>query len=176
MFSVPDMCHDEFAEWLRKHEACAEAVDWVIEHGHTPASAFEACSNGSWIIWAANRFGAPTDLVVECGIRCALEIYDESAFVRWAERWIDGSDRSVRAARAAADMALALTYSAYAIEANAARAAAAAAARAAAARAAWAARFWSARAACEEINTGAIVRGVLEVDHEAEGQQRRMRR
>ena len=35
-------------------------------------------------------------------IRCALEVYTDPAFVRWAEAWLSGEDRSTAAAHAAA--------------------------------------------------------------------------
>ena len=63
-------------------------------------------------------------------IRCALEVYTDPAFVRWAEAWLSGEDRSADAARAAAYAANAAAYAANA--ANAAYAAARADARAAA--------------------------------------------
>ena len=62
-------------------------------------------------------------------IRCALEVYTDPAFVRWAEAWLSGEDRSADAARAAAYAANAAAYAANA--ANAAYAAARAAANAA---------------------------------------------
>ena len=63
-------------------------------------------------------------------IRCALEVYTDPAFVRWAEAWLSGEDRSADAARAAARAANAAAYATYtAYAADAARAAAHAANR-----------------------------------------------
>ena len=81
-------------------------------------------------------------------IRCALEVCNKPGFVKWAQAWLSGADRS--AARAAAYAADAAAYAAaraaYAAAAYAADAAAVAAARAAA-FAAYAAAFAAARAA-----------------------------
>jgi hypothetical protein len=75
-----------------------------------------------------------TEQRVAFGIRCALEVYDEPAFVKWANAWLSGKDRSSGAASTARWAA-------------AARSAWAAAEAARTARAAWAA--WAAEAAAE---------------------------
>ena len=62
-------------------------------------------------------------------IRCALEVYTDPAFVRWAEAWLSGEDRSADAARAAARAANAAAYATYAADAAHAAANAAYAAR-----------------------------------------------
>ena len=80
-----------------------------------------------------------TEQRVVFGIYCALETCKDEKFVRWANGWLMGSDRSAQAARAAA----AWTAAAWA----AAEAAQAAAAQAAAAQAAWTAAAWTAEAA-----------------------------
>jgi hypothetical protein len=78
---------------------------------------------------------------IRISIYCALKQYSAPSFVKWANAWLDGSDRSARAAWAAQAAAAAWA----AEEAEAAARAAAAAARAAAA-AAWAARAEAAAA------------------------------
>ena len=60
---------------------------------------------------------------IHFGIYCALEVYHEKSFVRWAEDWLSGKDRSYAAAHAAADAADAAYVAAYAA-ADAAHAAA----------------------------------------------------
>ncbi len=55
---------------------------------------------------------------VEFAIRCALEVYNDSSFVAWANNWISGKDRSaaaVRAAEAAARAAAAVNIDLVAI-------------------------------------------------------------
>ena len=73
-----------------------------------------------------------TEQRVEIAIRLAVKVYKETSFIKWANSWLDTSDRTEAAARAAAGAA------AWAAEA-AARAAWAAARAAEAAEAAWAA-------------------------------------
>jgi hypothetical protein len=87
---------------------------------------------------------------IRISIYCALKQYSAPSFVKWANAWLDGSDRSARAAARAAERAEAERVAeAAAWAAEAAEAAEAAAATATAAwvaeAAAWAA--WSAEAA-----------------------------
>jgi hypothetical protein len=42
----------------------------------------------------------PTQKII-FGILCAMEVYNDKDFQDWGERWIDGSDRSVKAAETA---------------------------------------------------------------------------
>ena len=78
---------------------------------------------------------------IRISIYCALKQYSAPSFVKWANAWLDGSDRSARAAAAA--------------EAEA---------RAAAARAAWAAEAeaWAARAARAKFDLLTIIKSVVE--------------
>ena len=39
-----------------------------------------------------------TEQRVEIAIRCALVVYHEPSFIRWAENWISGADRSEKSA------------------------------------------------------------------------------
>ena len=108
---------------------------------------------------------------IRISIYCALKQYSAPSFVKWANAWLDGSDRSARAARAAcaeaaawaAQAAWAAEWAAQAAEwaareaAQAARAACAEAAEAAA-RAAWAAT----RAAEAKFDLLTIIKSVVE--------------
>lgn len=59
-----------------------------------------------------------TDQRVEFAIRCALAVYNETSFVAWANKWLDGADRSAaRAAWAAGAAARAAEAAAWAAEA-----------------------------------------------------------
>jgi hypothetical protein len=78
-----------------------------------------------------------TEIRVRFAILCALKIYEEPGFVKWADEWLRNIDRSKAAARAAARAA----------EAEAAAEAARAAARVAETEAAWEAVWEAARAA-----------------------------
>jgi hypothetical protein len=42
---------------------------------------------------------------IKFGILCALEVYNDAKFVQWANRWLDGTDRSKKAAAWAATAA-----------------------------------------------------------------------
>jgi hypothetical protein len=51
---------------------------------------------------------------VKFAIFCALEIYQDSDFVTWANNWLNGSDRSAESANAASEAAYAASDAAYA--------------------------------------------------------------
>jgi hypothetical protein len=109
---------------------------------------------------------------VKFGILCALEVYDDAKFVQWAAKWLDGADRSKKAAAWAADAARAAA--AWAADAAARADADAAWAADAAARAdadaawaaAWAAAAWAAAAAraaeVKDIDLIAIAKKAME--------------
>ena len=103
----------------------------------------------------------------EIAIRCALAVCKEPTFTRWAQSWLDGSDRSASAAWAAwaaasaawAAWAAASAAEAAAWAASAAEAAAwAASAAKAGEAAAWAA--WAAEGTCR-INLHDVICGVI---------------
>ncbi len=95
-----------------------------------------------------------TDQKVEVAIRCAVQVYKGTRFIKWANDWLDDTDRS----RAAGEAAWAAARAA-----GAARAAWAA--TRAAARAAWAAEAAAAAAeaaaAAADIDVGRIIREVI---------------
>jgi hypothetical protein len=92
------------------------------------------------------QFVSPTtEQCIKFAIYCALEVCKDEKFVQWATNWLNGTDRSIESARAAAYAAWDAAWDARAAAARAAAAAAdaaraARAARAAAANAAAAAR------------------------------------
>lgn len=101
---------------------------------------------------------ADTTTKIELGIRCALSVYPDPKFHRWADNWINGKDRSVTAAKTAAGYSTAtraanaaawaaLEAGGYSAAANAAAWAASAAAALAAKAAAWAAAWAALEAA-----------------------------
>jgi hypothetical protein len=58
------------------------------------------------------QFVKPTvEQCIKFGILCALEVCKEASFVKWANNWLNGTDRSRKSARAAA--AWAADYAAY---------------------------------------------------------------
>lgn len=90
-----------------------------------------------------------TEQKVKFAILCALEVYNEEKFVRWAHKWLDGTDRAAETAEAAVE------WVAEAAEEWVAEVAARAVAKAAevAARAARAAEatVWAAKAAIRAL-------------------------
>ena len=82
-----------------------------------------------------------TEQRVKFAILCSKAVYTAPSYIAWADAWLSGKDRTVEAARAAAE-----------------RAAAAAAERAARAAAVWAARatVWAERAAAEAAERAAV--------------------
>ena len=106
-----------------------------------------------------------TEHRIRFAILCAKTVCNDPAWNRWADRWLDGSDRSAAAARAA-EAAERVAAAAWAAEAaDRAAEAAARAARAAAWAAAWAAR--AAEAAVEKethLDLIAIARAALKGD------------
>ena len=103
-----------------------------------------------------------TEQRVVFGIYCALETCNDEEFVRWANGWLMGSDRSAaEAAQAAAAWTAAARAAAEAAQAAAAAWTAAAWAAEAAARAAWTAAAWAARAA--QIDLVAIAKKAQQV-------------
>ena len=84
-----------------------------------------------------------TEQFIKFGIYCAKAVITDIAWNKWADAWLDGSDRSARAAEAARAAARAAAW-------DAARAAARAAAWAAARAAAWATARAAAGAAARE--------------------------
>ena len=89
-----------------------------------------------------------TEHRIRFAILCAKTVCNDPAWNRWADRWLDGSDRSVAAAEAAwaAERVAESAWAAEAADRAAAAAARAAEAAEAARAAAWAAA-WAARAA-----------------------------
>ena len=98
-----------------------------------------------------------TENRVKFGIFCALEGYRDPGFIRWAEGWISGADRSENEADAASGAARAAAGAAWAADAAGEAARAATRAAWAADAAAWAATWaaWAAADAAAEAATWA---------------------
>ena len=117
---------------------------WVAE-GEGSTKSDHGLKVGYSKITTLEQMGLPvitTGQRIAFGILCALEVYKDPEFVKWANNWLDGSDRSSDAAYAAdaaytaADAAAAARAAAYIDRVYIDRAAAHAAANAAAAYAA----------------------------------------
>ena len=100
------------------------------------------------------------DQIIEIGIHCALTVCKKADFVKWAEHWLDGSDRSAKSAWAVRKATNFLTGWEATYAAEEATYAAAAAAEAAAEAAARAARF-AAEEIDEYFDLAAIIQKVL---------------
>jgi len=92
-----------------------------------------------------------TEQRVKFAIYCALEVYDDSSFVQWANDWLSGKDRSATTAAEAASAARAVAWVASAARATTAAEAATTAAEAAT----WAAWATTAAATARAATTAA---------------------
>ncbi len=54
------------------------------------------------------------DQKVEIAIKCAVQVYKEPSFIKWANEWLDGTDRSKAASYAASRAASNVIYADYA--------------------------------------------------------------
>jgi hypothetical protein len=151
------------AKDLKKLESlnpCADGLAW----GKTQNSlhdVYENCERGDWMIWILIRSKKLTKTqATEIAITCAKHVYHDPDWNRWADAWLDGSDRTKASAASAANAASAAWVPSAASAAeraaywaasasSAARAARAAASAASAANAASAAsaEYWAASAA-----------------------------
>src|SRR3990167_11319300 len=130
---------------IMAHHPCAaypsERVERLIGAGKTPGEIARLRIAPVDRVWCLTRPGIlPPYALVEWAIRCAMAVYAEPSWARWAVRWLDGSDRSAASAARAARAARADWAARAAREDWAARAAARAARAARAASAASAAR------------------------------------
>jgi hypothetical protein len=127
------------AKDLKKLESlnpCADGLAW----GKTQNSlhdVYENCERGDWMIWLLGHSKKITKTqVIEIAITCAKHVYHDPDWNRWADAWLDGSDRTKASAASAANAASAASA------ANAASAAWVPSAASAAERAA----YWAASA------------------------------
>jgi len=105
-----------------------------------------------------------TEQRVRFAILCALEVYKEKSFVKWAENWLSGKDKSERAAWSAATSAWSAATS---TERAAWRAAWSAATSAWSAESAWSAATsawsadWSAESADKPIDFVSLIKKII---------------
>ena len=104
---------------------------------------------------------------IRVGIKCALKVYEEEFFGRWAKNWLSGKDRTHKSAAAATADAAAYTDAAHAADTAVAAYAAYAATAAAAAAAAV---TYAAAAAAAEVTSAQIIEFIEEaIEVEKEG-------
>jgi hypothetical protein len=146
------------AKDLKKLESlnpCADGLAW----GKTQNSlhdVYENCERGDWMIWLLGHSKKITKTqVIEIAITCAKHVYHDPDWNRWADAWLDGSDRTKASAASAANAASAawVPSAASAAERAAYWAASASSAASAACWACWAAcwAYWAASASSAEI-------------------------
>ena len=136
---------EQFTEWLKKHNACEDAIEW--QEGKDLTIVWQTCHRGDWMLWLAKRAGVEKRLLVLTAAHCANTV----RHLMKDERSRNAVDVAIRYGEGKAtveelQVAAYAAYAAYAYAADAAAAAAAAAAPAAAARAAAAAASDAARA------------------------------
>jgi hypothetical protein len=118
---------------LRDNNACKKGYDLIANHvgtgftGDIPLETILDNNGLSDCIWSLRATDGGKEIAQEFAIRVAKKVYFEKSWVKWADSWLDGTDRSNSAAAAAAAAADAYAADAYAADAYAAAAAAAAA-------------------------------------------------
>jgi hypothetical protein len=117
---------------------------------------------GTWDLTTEAEIPLPvvtTEQMIKFAILCAKAVYKDVLFNKWADAWLDDSDRTARAARAAGAAAWTAAWTATRTAAEAAAEAAAWAAETAWASraAAWAARAARAAAWASELDLIALV-------------------
>jgi len=174
-----DLCTDG---WLHcySHPLLAALLDPVNGNFGNYAKLWEAEAGGRSLDDHGRKLGVerlrivremdlpvvPAEARVRWAILCAMEVYTDEAWMRWADAWLSGEDRSGADAAAAAAAADAAASDAAAAAADAAAAAAAAdAARAAASDAAAADAAAAARAAAAAADAAAAHAAAWAVSH-----------
>jgi hypothetical protein len=142
------MTHEEFLTWLRSHQACPSAIEFVLQGQHTPESAWAECNVGHWMLWGCEKAGVPFSTLAPVVYRAVNRAMDYAADAL-RDAGLKEDAEKLRAIPAVVDESTAAAAEAAAwAEAAAAWAEAAAEARAeAAAEAARAAAEWAATSA-----------------------------
>jgi hypothetical protein len=117
---------------LKDNNACKRGYDLIANHvgvdftGDIPLETILDNNGLDDCILALRATDGGKEIAQEFAIRVSKKVYFEPSWVKWADNWLDGTDRSKNAAAAAA-AAAADAYAANAANAAAANAAAAAA-------------------------------------------------
>jgi hypothetical protein len=98
---------------LEDMSPCADGSAW----GKTQNSlhdVYENCERGDWMIWLLGHSKKITKTqAIEIAIVCAKHVYHDPDWNRWADAWLDGSDRAKASAEMAARAASAADWAAY---------------------------------------------------------------
>jgi hypothetical protein len=93
---------------LRDNNACKRGYDAIANHVGIDFDgdiSLETILDNNGLmdcIWALRATDGGKEIAQEFSIRVAKKIYFEPSWVKWADNWLDGSDRSHVAAYAAA--------------------------------------------------------------------------
>jgi hypothetical protein len=59
-------------EFLKQHNACSDATDWVTAHqDRSFAKLWASCDRGDWLLWLAAKAGAERKAIVLAACDCA---------------------------------------------------------------------------------------------------------
>ena len=143
--------YDDPALALFTNPAHANLMDPLVwEAEITESAATDGLKGGAKRLTTLHILNVPKPTTEQCvgfGILCSLELLQSGSYKKWANHWLDGTDRSVESAAVAEAAAAAARAATRAAEAEAAARAAEAAAARAATRAAEAAAEAAAKAA-----------------------------
>ena len=86
------------AHWLERKNACVDGLNWfnvTYPEGADYKEVYLALEsvNKDWGYWLLGSIGG-----TEFAIRVAMTVYKDEPWTLWANRWLDGTDRSESAA------------------------------------------------------------------------------
>ena len=89
------------AHWLERKNACVDGLNWfnvTYPEGADYKEVYLALEsvNKDWGYWLLGSIGG-----TEFAIRVAMTVYKDEPWTLWANRWLDGTDRSESAAESA---------------------------------------------------------------------------
>ena len=92
---------------LKEHKACERGYDLIAAHvgakfkGDIPLETILTNNGLKDCIWALRTCNAGNTVAIEFSIRVAMLICTDVVWIKWADSWLDNSDRSKDAAYAA---------------------------------------------------------------------------
>jgi len=98
---------------LKEKKACKRGYDLIANHvgvdftGDIPLETILDNNGLADCIWALRATDEGYEIAQEFAIRVAKNVYFNTSWVKWADNWLDGTDRSRATADAAADAAYA---------------------------------------------------------------------
>ena len=89
---------------LRDRRACERGYDLIAEHvgvdftGDIPLETILDNNGLNDCLWTLRCVFGGKEIAQEFAIRVAMQVYFEPRWVNWANKWLDGSDRTVNTA------------------------------------------------------------------------------